>query len=268
MHFPSQILRSRDRPEKNREPAEPSSSSSTHHQPTDSPDDRNNGPPESATNTAQRKADALNRVIERRAQEKIQQLQRLGIEIPALMTQQQKQLEIQQKLQNSINNIMSANNAVNVGADNAPGHAAAENENLTMNLSNFTSSVLTNAKYTEQMQKKKMIWGAKKAPSEGEPIATNNKWEKARFSQDNDGKVASKFMRLMGLKNAPVATAATATATATGESTGVVAADEDTGVKQREQMFSSMEQQYEVARQATHTMRGMGLGFGSQSRPY
>lgn len=34
-------------------------------------------------------------------------------------------------------------------------------------------------------------------------------------------------------------------------------------IKKQEEMFSSMEQQYEVARTATHTMRGVGLGFSS-----
>lgn len=38
------------------------------------------------------------------------------------------------------------------------------------------------------------------------------------------------------------------------------------GLKQQEEMFSSMEQQYEVARTATHTMRGVGLGFSSFQR--
>lgn len=37
-------------------------------------------------------------------------------------------------------------------------------------------------------------------------------------------------------------------------------------LKKQEEMFSSMEQQYEVARTATHTMRGVGLGFGSYQR--
>lgn len=37
-------------------------------------------------------------------------------------------------------------------------------------------------------------------------------------------------------------------------------------LKKQEEMFSSMEQQYEVARTATHTMRGVGLGFGSFQR--
>lgn len=34
-------------------------------------------------------------------------------------------------------------------------------------------------------------------------------------------------------------------------------------IKKQEEMFSPMEQQYEVARTATHTMRGVGLGFSS-----
>lgn len=36
--------------------------------------------------------------------------------------------------------------------------------------------------------------------------------------------------------------------------------------KKQEELFSSMEHQYEVARQVTHSMRGVGLGFGSQPR--
>lgn len=40
----------------------------------------------------------------------------------------------------------------------------------------------------------------------------------------------------------------------------------DSMAKKQEELFSSMEQQYEVARTATHTMRGVGLGFGSYQR--
>lgn len=147
--------------------------------------------------------------------------------------------------------ILSGASPLNSTTSTPSDETTGENDtNLTLNLSNFTSSVLTNARYTEQMQKKKLIWGAKKSTTE--TTTTNNKWEAAKFSQDSDGKVASKFLRLMGMKNAPTA--------ATSD-------DGDSGVEKREQMFSSMEQQYEIARQATHTMRGMGLGFGSQSRP-
>ncbi|XP_055302030.1 arginine/serine-rich coiled-coil protein 2 isoform X2 [Sitodiplosis mosellana] len=216
----------------------------------------------SNSSSAKRRAEALNRTIERRANEKVQQLQKLGIEIPGIMKpieipgimhQQQQQLHFKSQSQPSSMQlkplISSGTSQINSTTSTPVDETAAENDtNLTLNLSNFTSSVLTNARYTEQMQKKKLIWGAKKTTTE--TATTNNKWEAAKFSQDSDGKVASKFLRLMGMKNAPV------TATT----------DHD-GVEKREQMFSSMEQQYEIARQATHTMRGMGLGFGSQSRP-
>lgn len=63
------------------------------------------------------------------------------------------------------------------------------------------------------------------------------------------GKVANKFKRLMGIKNPPEANKVTTEV-----------------LKKQEEMFSSMEAQYEVARTATHTMRGVGLGFGSYQR--
>lgn len=34
-------------------------------------------------------------------------------------------------------------------------------------------------------------------------------------------------------------------------------------IKKQEEMFSNMEAQYQVARMATHTHRGVGLGFGT-----
>lgn len=38
-------------------------------------------------------------------------------------------------------------------------------------------------------------------------------------------------------------------------------------IKKQEEMFNSMEMQYEVARVATHTHRGLGLGFGVHQYP-
>lgn len=38
-------------------------------------------------------------------------------------------------------------------------------------------------------------------------------------------------------------------------------------LKKQEELFTSMEKQYEVARVATHTQRGVGLGFGSFQYP-
>lgn len=155
-------------------------------------------------------------------------------------------------------------------------------------LTNFTTpSILASARYTEQMQKRKLLWGNKKTPaaasgtnangsadstaagaSTAAPVAqplTNNKWEETRFSQDTDGKVASKFLRLMGMKDAtpkPSEVAAGAASSAGGSSSAP-----DTISKQNE-LFSTMEHQYEVARQVTHTMRGMGLGFGTHPRQF
>lgn len=126
----------------------------------------------------------------------------------------------------------------------------------------YNPSVINPNKYAEQVQKRKLIWGAKKAED------TSAKWGHAQFSQDSDGKVASKFMRLMGIKGGSAAKSE-AEAPATDEiDTDKRPSTSGTDVKSREQMFSSMEQQYEVARQVTHTMRGVGLGFSSQSRPY
>ncbi|XP_055908004.1 arginine/serine-rich coiled-coil protein 2 isoform X2 [Eupeodes corollae] len=118
----------------------------------------------------------------------------------------------------------------------------------------YNPNIINPTKYAEQVQKRKLIWGAKKAED------TSAKWGHATFSEDSDGKVASKFMRLMGIKSAPKP----------GDSPADVPAQEKKGpdVKSRQAMFSNMEQQYEVARQVTHTMRGVGLGFGSQSRQY
>lgn len=184
-------------------------------------------------------------------------------------------------------------NAAATSASAAPGSLSS--------LTNFTTpSILASARYTEQMQKRKLLWGNKKTPavaaaSSGQPNGaadaaaaaaaatadgsstaasaagtavqqplTNNKWEETRFSQDTDGKVASKFLRLMGMKDATPkpSEVAAGSAVAGGSSTAPDA------ISKQNELFSTMEHQYEVARQVTHTMRGMGLGFGTQPRQF
>ncbi|XP_075158063.1 uncharacterized protein LOC142231335 [Haematobia irritans] len=136
---------------------------------------------------------------------------------------------------------------------------AGESEALTVQLpSYYNPKVINPNKYAQQIQKRKLIWGAKKVEDSA------SKWGHAQFSQDSDGKVASKFMRLMGIKNVPQP-GETAESNASEQKKTDTAATPD--YKSREAMFSTMEQQYEVARQVTHTMRGVGLGFSSQ-RPY
>ncbi|KAK9754088.1 Small acidic protein family [Popillia japonica] len=116
-------------------------------------------------------------------------------------------------------------------------------------------------RFKDQIERRKLLeslasynfrW-QKKDPERKECPATSTTagkvWQATTFAQDSDGKVASKFKRLMGIK----------------ESTEGPKGTMDT-LKKQEEMFSSMEQQYEVARTATHTMRGVGLGFGSFQR--
>ncbi|CAH0548571.1 unnamed protein product [Brassicogethes aeneus] len=121
-------------------------------------------------------------------------------------------------------------------------------------------------RFRDQIERRKMLWQKKSEsdkispePPKGVVHAPTNAcalggggsratkvWETTTFAQDTDGKVASKFKRLMGIRN---------------ESEGQQNPSDI--LKKQEEMFSSMEQQYEVARTATHTMRGVGLGFGS-----
>lgn len=122
----------------------------------------------------------------------------------------------------------------------------------------YNPGVVNPVRYADQVQKRKLLWSHK--TPESKDVSTNiSKWEQAKFSQDKDGKMASKFLRLMGVKDGQKsATADTAKPSATsGDS-----------IKKQEELFSTMEQQYEVARQVTHTMRGVGLGFSSQPRTF
>lgn len=115
----------------------------------------------------------------------------------------------------------------------------------------YNPAAMNPARYADQIQKRRLLWQKKDTPTEQvKPGTTGKVWEQTTFAQDNDGKVASKFKRLMGIKdNDP-------NPTTTKEGGKDI-------MKKQEELFSSMEQQYEVARTATHTMRGVGLGFGT-----
>lgn len=60
----------------------------------------------------------------------------------------------------------------------------------------YNPNVINVNKFAEQQKKRKMLWSGKK----DEP-ADAAKWGGAKFSQDSDGTKASKFMRLMGIKD-------------------------------------------------------------------
>lgn len=127
----------------------------------------------------------------------------------------------------------------------------------------YNPNVINVNKFAEQQQKRKLLWSAKKE----ETAKDAAKWGTAKFAQDTDGTKASKFMRLMGIKdgknfknfqNISVISQFFLPPAPKPEVTAAPKPSDD--------MFSTMEQQYEVARQVTHISRGVGLGFGS--RPF
>lgn len=60
----------------------------------------------------------------------------------------------------------------------------------------YNPNVINVNKFAEQQKKRKLLWSGKK----DEPVDAA-KWGGAKFAQDNDGTKASKFMRLMGIKD-------------------------------------------------------------------
>ncbi|XP_063989653.1 arginine/serine-rich coiled-coil protein 2-like isoform X2 [Diachasmimorpha longicaudata] len=111
----------------------------------------------------------------------------------------------------------------------------------------------TQGKYAEQIQKRKLLWANKSKPDEGQKTTTitgSNTWVGTTFTHDQDGKMTAKFKRLMGIKG---------DASSAPQTTDT----KPDILKKQEEMFSNMEQQYEVARATTHTQRGVGLGYAS-----
>ncbi|XP_015366484.1 PREDICTED: arginine/serine-rich coiled-coil protein 2-like isoform X4 [Diuraphis noxia] len=137
-------------------------------------------------------------------------------------------------------------------------------EQTGIELPSYYNPVAVNPnKYAEQIQKRKLLWGNKqnnevvKKIEEAKPsVITNNKtatiWQSTKFG-DQDGKVTAKFKRLMGIKDSGIGV--DNQTSQQGQSKDII--------KKQEEMFNSMESQYEVARMATHTHRGLGLGFGT-----
>ena len=79
-----------------------------------------------------------------------------------------------------------------------------------------------------------------------------SQWKSTQFAADQDGKMTSKFRKLMGIKDG-----------AENEEDVQSELSEEQKRKQDE-LFSRLDKEYEFARMATHTHRGVGLGFSSQ----
>ncbi|RZF33615.1 hypothetical protein LSTR_LSTR006993 [Laodelphax striatellus] len=124
---------------------------------------------------------------------------------------------------------------------------------------NCTRNSAYSTKIADQMQKRKLLWSGEKQGTgcENKAESKSNHWQDAKFSQDTDGKLRAKFKRLMGMKSTEAEAQVGSTSSASGNDL----------IKKQEEMFNSMEMQYEVARVSTHTHRGLGLGFGVHQFP-
>ena len=177
----------------------------------------------------------------------------------------------------AMSNAMAVANTF-VGADQVEAQLAHVKAVTGIDLPKYYNPTAINPlKYAEQIKKRQLLWGFKKAESEGAPApqapvvkmpevkklapaptsqraavptpqCSFNKWEATNFG---DNSANEKFRRLMGIKgDAPPPEVAAAI-----PSSGPA-------VDSRK-MFVEQEMEYERARAITHTQRGLGLGFSS-----
>nr|CAG4637535.1 EOG090X0LFN [Ceriodaphnia reticulata]SVE73342.1 EOG090X0LFN [Ceriodaphnia reticulata] len=162
--------------------------------------------------------------------------------------------------ENKPNQFASATSAaVQAAAQQVLQNRVAEAQQVTgVTLPSFYNPAAVNPmKYAQQIQKRKLLWSNKE---KNEPPATSTAklWEATAFTQDQDGKMTAKFKRLMGIKHDPSEGGPSSSAAV--EDQPESAADV---LKKQQELFASLDQQYQVARATTHTQRGLGLGFSS-----
>ncbi|KAK6967741.1 arginine/serine-rich coiled-coil protein 2-like isoform X1 [Biomphalaria glabrata] len=109
----------------------------------------------------------------------------------------------------------------------------------------YNPAAINPVKYAEQVQKRKLLWSKTKEKE------VNSQWHATTLSSDHDDKSKEKFRKLMGIKQ---------------EDSGLAEDEEELEQKQKE-LFEKLDKEYQFARMATHTHRGVGLGFGSSSYP-
>nr|SVE89670.1 EOG090X0LFN [Daphnia sinensis] len=159
----------------------------------------------------------------------------------------------------------AVSSAVQAAAQQVLQSRVAEAQQVTgVTLPSFYNPAAVNPmKYAQQIQKRKLLW-ANKEKNEPPATSTAKIWEATAFTQDQDGKMTAKFKRLMGIKN-------DSSEGAGGPSRSVDDRQPESAadvLKKQQELFASLDQQYQVARATTHTQRGLGLGFGSASSSY
>lgn len=136
----------------------------------------------------------------------------------------------------------------------------------------YNPAAVNPLKYAEQVQKRKLLWskktednpavpGTSSLPEDPQPSAqpksSNNPekvWNATKFNEhDTD----EKFRKLMGIREHR---------SEGGDLQEVEKLTEEQRRRQ-EELFSQLDREYAFARMATHTHRGIGLGFQSQGLP-
>nr|SVE79906.1 EOG090X0LFN [Daphnia magna]SVE82310.1 EOG090X0LFN [Daphnia magna] len=160
----------------------------------------------------------------------------------------------------------AVSSAVQAAAQQVLQSRVAEAQQVTgVTLPSFYNPAAVNPmKYAQQIQKRKLLW-ANKEKNEPPATSTAKIWEATAFTQDQDGKMTAKFKRLMGIKNDSSDGAAAGPSRAVDDRQPESATDV---LKKQQELFASLDQQYQVARATTHTQRGLGLGFGSANSSY
>ncbi|XP_005093700.1 arginine/serine-rich coiled-coil protein 2 isoform X2 [Aplysia californica] len=113
----------------------------------------------------------------------------------------------------------------------------------------YNPAAINPMKYAEQVQKRKLLW------SKNKDKEVVSQWHATTLSSDHDDKSKEKFRKLMGIRQE------------SGDKDGSESEkviEEQQEQKQRE-IFDKLDKEYQYARMATHTHRGIGLGFGSAS---
>lgn len=118
----------------------------------------------------------------------------------------------------------------------------------------YNPAAVNPLKYAEQVQKRKLLWSKKGDDKEKEKeVQLEGQWKSTQFAADQDGKMTSKFRKLMGMKGGDAE-----------EEEEIPSELSEEQKRKQEELFSRLDKEYEFARMATHTHRGVGLGFSAQ----
>lgn len=138
-------------------------------------------------------------------------------------------------------------------------HAKAQELTGVAVPSYYNPAAVNPLKYAEQIKKRKLLWSkAKEGEKEKDNKVQTQSWTSTSFASDDDGKMATKFRKLMGIKE---------------EDKMLLSDDVDISKlteeqrQRQEELFQQLDREYAFARMTTHTHRGVGLGFQSQGLP-